>query len=135
MNFLRTWLVVLLAVLLPMRGAMGASMLCAPVDGFADAPVMGATHHEALPGHHGHAIADGHSAHDRLQHEHGKPATDHADHKKCNLCSSTCSSPPLSSATAKVDEPRALTAVSYPDLSAPAATFQSDGQERPPRTI
>jgi hypothetical protein len=71
-----------------------------------------------------------HVAHDHSQHDHGKGA-----HDKCNICSSSCSSPSMPSTSVGLSAPEALTSQSFPDLSAPAPTFLSDGQERPPRTI
>ena len=140
MKLLRLWLVVLLAVLLPVRGAMAATMPCAPAGGGnhhpAEAVDRGAGHAGHGAGHEhadsGHAHADAGRA--AAPPDHGQGAHDHSSDDRCNLCSATCSSPPLPSAATGVDEPAALTSVSYPDLSAPAPTFQSDGQERPPRT-
>ena len=143
MKLLRIWLLVLLAVVLPVRGGMAATMPCAPA---------GSSHHpaqaeEAL--HHGSAHMDhgvGHAhpgtAHVGASTDQGKGGHDHSggghDHStgdKCNVCSASCSSLPLPSAGAAIGAPVVLASVSFPDLFAPAPTFQSDGQERPPRTI
>ena len=140
MKLLRLWLLVLLAVLLPVRGAMAATMLCAPAGGShhsTEAMDHGSGHGDHASGHaHAdsvHAHAD--SAHDDAPQDHGKGAHDRSTDDKCNLCSASCSSPPLPSASTGVGEPVALASLSYPDLSAPAPTYQSDGQERPPRTL
>jgi hypothetical protein len=112
---LRVCVLLLLAVLLPVRGVMAATMSCEP----------------AAPAH--HAMSD----HDHGPHAHDgdDPAGhDHASQERCTMCSATCSTPPLPSAAAGLEEPVALTAMSYPDLAAPVPAFQSDGQERPPRT-
>lgn len=131
MKLLRLWLLVVLAVLLPVRGVMAATMMCTPAGGPAHTgmSVDEAGQHD----HSSHRHSD--QVFDPAQHDHGKAVHGHASDDKCNVCSSTCSSPPLPSATAGIDEPRVLSAVSFPDLFAPAPTFQSDGQERPPRTI
>jgi len=122
----RIWLVVLLAVVLPVKGALAAAMLCPPA-GSMPADVSAMAHG---PGH-GHVdMGHEHAGHDHAQHDHGKSA-----HDKCNLCSSSCSSPSMPSTSSGFDEPEALTSQSFPDLSAPAPTFLSDGQERPPRTL
>ncbi|MFT3817844.1 MAG: DUF2946 family protein [Rubrivivax sp.] len=117
MKLLRIWLLVLLAVLLPVRGAMAASMLCPPAGGESrtEARLMASSHHR-----HG----DG-------THKHHEPAHD----DKCNLCSASCSLTPMPSHVAGIAEPRHLAGISYPPLSAPAPSFVSDGQERPPRSI
>lgn len=134
-KLLRTWLLVLLAVLLPVRGAMAATMLCTPGGGGTVHAAMSAMGEAEEHRHDGHAIADAGQHHDHAKHDHDDSARDHASHDKCNVCSSSCSSPPLPSASVGVEEPQALNSVSFPDLSAPPPTFQSGGQERPPRTI
>jgi hypothetical protein len=54
---------------------------------------------------------------------------------KCTLCSACCSSASLLSSAPAVLAPEDLSSSSFPDLAAPAPTFLSDGQERPPRSI
>ena len=78
---------------------------------------------------HTHAV-DEHTHADASHHDHGQPGSD-----KCNLCSAFCSITPLLSAMPSVPQPFDLTAASFPDLAAPAPSFLSDGQERPPRSI
>jgi len=51
------------------------------------------------------------------------------------LCCDFCSVTPLSSEPPSVPMPLNLSGVSFPDLFAPAPSFLSDGQERPPRSI
>jgi hypothetical protein len=115
MKAFRICLLLLLAVLLPMRGAVAAAMLC---------PVEGQAHHDVgMQAAHAHAGADHHDGHD-----HGVP-------DKCNMCSAFCALTPLASAAPKLPEPAALPAVKFPEFPAPAASFLSDGQERPPRTL
>ncbi|CAN7166976.1 hypothetical protein LJR039_000214 [Pseudorhodoferax sp. LjRoot39] len=131
MKLLRIWLLVLLAVLLPVRGAMAAAMACPPP---ASAPVqqLGAD-----AGGHGH----GNHGHDEAGHAQGadNAAADHAHAAgpadKCNMCSASCATPPVPSAARGLATPLDLASASFPDLRAPAPTFQSDGQDRPPRTI
>ena len=127
MKAFRVFLLVVLAVLLPVRGAVAAAMLCPPGTGTAPELAVMAHSHDAM------VHADGahdHAAHEHGQHDHGK-----GGHDKCNVCSSSCSSPSMPSASLGFAEPEALSSQSFPDLSAPAPTFQSDGQERPPRTL
>jgi len=115
---LRIWLLVLLAVLLPLRGAVAAAMPC-----------EGIGHHApAQPAHAHHAM---HAA----PADHGAPHHDHAGVDKCNLCASCCAATPMpmmcSPTVAALDD-RAAT---FPALRAAAATFLSAGQERPPRSL
>jgi hypothetical protein len=131
MRRFRVWMLVLLAVLLPMRGAMAAAMLCAPSS-------PGVTAQAPLPQHSdSHHDDSGHAGHDHAQHEHAGGAHDHhaaASQDKCNLCSATCSLTPLLNHIAGVALPSNLQTASFPAFAAPAPSFLSDGQERPPRT-
>ena len=129
---IRTLLLVLLALLLPIRGAVAAAMLCPPAAAGMDHHAMMAnTDHDE---HVGHQHADDHSA---GAHDAGKSAS--AGHHgggvdKCNLCCDFCSITPLLSALPSVPTPQDLCSVSFPALFAPAPSFLSDGQERPPRS-
>jgi len=123
---LRIWLLVLLAVLLPVRGTMAAAMLCAP-----SMPAQG---EHRIAADHDHDQADDHAIH-----QHAEPA--HAAHQeashgdaKCNLCCDLCSVTTPLSALPSLPTPQDHSSVSFPDLSAPAPSFLSDGQERPPRS-
>lgn len=137
MKTVRIWFLLLLALLLPLRGAVAAAMLC-PVGSTGmqnelrvqDRSVA----HEAMD----HEAVD----HDEAAHEHGGAdhGHDHSGHHqstsdKCNMCSAFCSLTPLVSAPVTLPEPLGLTTVKFTDLSAPPPNFFSDGQERPPRTI
>ena len=140
MKVLRLWLLVVLAVLLPLRGAMAAAMLCPPAGSAAPVQWVGlgqglgqgqAGGHEA---HHGHDQAEGQPAmhhHEGAAHDEGSPAPDHG---QCNLCSAFCSLTPLPSAMPGVPPPLEASTASFPAWSAPAPSFVSDGQERPPRS-
>ena len=134
----RLWLLLLLAVLLPIRGALAAGMLC-PVGEFG-------IQAEAQPAQHAHAHdgAGGFDEHQRAQsstsdhaaaHGHSDGAAhDHAGAgDKCNLCSAFCSVTGLVSADVMVAVSQPASAV-FPHLYAPPPSFVSDGQERPPRT-
>jgi ABC-type Zn2+ transport system substrate-binding protein/surface adhesin len=139
----RIWFLLLLAVLLPVRGAVAAAMLC-PVAGSGmqlELAMEGhSSGHEAMD----HAMAHDHSgSHDHASsHEHGTEAShdghaghDHAGTEGCNACSAFCSATPLLSAMPSLAEPLDPAAVKFAELSAPPPSNVSDGQERPPRTI
>jgi hypothetical protein len=131
----RIWLLLLLAVLLPLRGAMAAALLCPIAETGSQVELR---LHEHSLGHQAmdeSAHADHASMH--LEHVAGEPH-DHdgaGQPDKCNLCSAFCSVTPLVSSQPRVFAPLDNAAVSFPDLSAPAATFLSGGQDRPPRSI
>lgn len=132
---LRICLLVLLAALLPVRGAMAAAMLCpsAGAGGEARPAIAEAAVHD----HAGAGVAPQQHAHGGGEHGAGA-AHGHAgapDQDQCNLCSAFCSMTPLPAAAARVSPPPALRSAAYPGVSAPAPSFLSGGQERPPRGI
>jgi hypothetical protein len=129
---LRVWLMVLLMLLLPARGALAAAMLCLPQEGNQNAMVhhagaeSGANDH-ASHGHGPHAHAD-----DAQSGDDGDLASPGSD--DCNLCAGFCSLTPIASAVPDLHHPSAQAALT-PATSAPAPSFVLDGEERPPRTL
>jgi hypothetical protein len=139
----RIWLLLLLAVLLPTRGAVAAAMLC-PASGsgmqMEQAMAGHPASHEAMDQALSHEHPAGHdhmSGHDSAAEtsDDGHPGHDHAASEACNACSAYCSLTPLVSNLPTLVEPLDASAVKFFDLSAPPPSFVSDGQERPPRTI
>lgn len=134
-KMLRLWLMLCLAVLLPLRGAVAAAMLC-PMTGPAAQSALHeergagfALHHAgALDGMADHGLA-AHASHDEAHHGHAD-ATD-----KCSTCSAFCCVTPLASHAPRLAAPARLAVHTFPPLTVPAPTFLSDGQERPPRSI
>ena len=116
----RLCFLLLLALLLPIRGAVAAAMLC-PV---GSGGMHGELRVQQPPMDHGHAAA-GH-AHDGSHHAAGSD--------KCTLCAAFCSLTPLMSSVPTLPEPLDLAAVQSSDHGAPPPLFFSDGQDRPPRT-
>ncbi|WP_077036323.1 hypothetical protein [Pelomonas sp. KK5] len=110
---LRICFLLLLAVLLPLRGAVAAAMLC---------PVGSAGMQSEL------RVAPEHAGHDHGSHH--ESASD-----KCNMCSAFCSITPLVGPTITLPEPIEPAVLEFPELSAPPPDFFSDGQERPPRSF
>jgi len=139
----RTWLLLLLVVLLPIRGAVAAAMLC-PVAGSGAQMEMAMVDHSAGHAAMDHAMSHDHSGgHDHTSaHDHAPdasgdslPGHDHAESEGCSACSAYCSLTPLLSNLPTLAEPIDPTAVKFSDLYVPPPSFVSDGQERPPRTI
>lgn len=131
---LRVFLLVLLAVLLPVRGAVAAAMLCA-----GPAPV--AVVADAAHAHHGADHGVDQPAHDAGHHEAGHGAghdghdADHAHQgNACPTCASGCCVTPLAVQPPSVQAPAEIATVAFPALTAPAPAFQSGGFDRPPRT-
>jgi len=137
---IRIWLLLLLAVLLPVRGAVAAAMLC-PMGGSGSQMELrlngDSSAHHALD--ESMAAAEHASAHEHSSAQHDHPGGHH-DHgggqaDKCNLCSAFCSLTPMVSPVLDLPQQQDLATPAFPDVSALAPTFLSDGQERPPRSI
>jgi len=132
---LGTFILVLLTALLPVRGAVAAAMLCP-----GEASTISTT---AAAGHGGH---DRHAGHDMDRHHtathdhsHG-PASDDSSSRAhataCQLCAGGgCCVTPLAFAPPSVESPLLIASVAFPALTARILDYQSDGQDRPPRTI
>jgi hypothetical protein len=127
----------MLAVLIPVRGAVAAAMLC-PVAGVGIRIEMRLAH--APSAHHASmdaaAIASGHAHHDHAHHDLGPAGHDHgpASNGKCDVCSAFCSVTTMVGSPPTVSAPE-LASTTFPRLSAPDPSFLSGGQERPPRSI
>lgn len=133
MKLLRIYLLVLLAVLLPVRGALAAAMVCAPAGGDGSGIVAAQGVQDALPCHMDSSDEPAGSA---LDGGHGLPLSDQTDKTdRCNLCSASCSATPLLRDVPGIAEPGDLASASYPGVAAAAPSFLSDGQERPPRSL
>ena len=137
MKLFRTWLLLLLVVLLPVRGAMAAAMLCLPQSD--------ARSERVVVDHHGGGVASaGHDhaqhSHDHAQHAHDASAAQQKDEggtvdsHDCNLCASFCSLTVLTSDPPDWRHPAAQAALNAAPTS-PVPSFVSDGEKRPPRTI
>lgn len=131
MKPLRTVVLLLLVLLLPLRGAVAATMLCGTAGHTPEAVAAVHMHGGQAdpPGHHAHADPGEHG-HAGASHEgKGGPAD------SCHLCASGCHATPLATAPPEVAAPLLSATVVFPAVSAAAPAFQSDGQERPPRSI
>jgi hypothetical protein len=138
-------LLLVVALLLPFRGAVAAIGLLCHMGGSSSATVSQA--HE--PGDRGHAHAT------TGYHQHGdkaRPALeDHARHgvnddmpsasgtagsaSMCDLCSSVCAAPALPSHSAQLVVLLPATGERFPSVSPPRAAATFGGLERPPRSV
>jgi hypothetical protein len=141
-KYLRTILVVLLTVLLPMRGAVASAMLCpgqvpAGSEGAAAAHAQRAMPEgQAMTLHHEPAVPCG--AHDHADeyapmqaHDDATPAS-HAG--ACLFCAGGCCVAPLAFAPPSVQSPPLASTAAFPALIVRVAAYQSGGQDRPPRS-
>lgn len=120
MKLLRIFVLVLLATLLPLRGVSAAALPCEQ---------QPASHTELVASEHAHDMADTAGDEHSRQHDH-----DHIGADKGRHCLSACSVTPLISALPTIASPPAAGTIDFPHVAAPAPTFQSEGQERPPRS-
>src|SRR5258706_16382468 len=102
-------------------------MLCPPAG-------MGHAHEQRLHDHHAGSRAS-HADHDHGSNGHSEQGNSPGAPDKCNLCSACCSVTPMLSSLPTVAMPQELAAIDFPSISAPAPSFISAGQERPPRSI
>lgn len=136
----RVLLLVLLAIMLPVRGVMAAAMLCPPSAGAASGEAHAHAGYATGASQHSHADAGSPDigSHHAMQADLG--AAGHADDgaagpDTCNLCSACCSVPPLPSAAPAMSLLHEPAGADFPAYSAPAPSFLSGGPERPPRSI
>jgi hypothetical protein len=133
MKTVRILLLLLLAVLLPVRGAVAAAMLC-PVAGTGSQTEVRMLDHAI--GH--HEVGSTGDVDHSMHHEDGgwdghDGAASTSD--KCDVCSAFCSVPPLVETLPAAFKVPDAAAATFPDFSARAPSFLSDGPERPPRSI
>jgi hypothetical protein len=133
-KYFRTFMLVLLTVLLPIRGAVAAAMLCpGKASTVSTLAVGGHTEHEMHAGH-------GMEAHLSATHEHShSDAPDEssagAHSTACQFCAGGCCVTPLAFAPPCVQSPRVTASAAFPELTARVSAYHPDGQDRPPRTI
>ena len=143
MKNLRVVILVLLAVLLPIRGAMAAAMLC-PGDGSGPSSAVAVEQVHvamfavpAMPAEHGlhdeqatarHHPSDSHASDHDTSASDGHPTA-------CQVCASGCCLTPLAFAPPSVQVEVLTTSAVYPALTLDIPDFASGGQDRPPRTI
>ena len=135
MRSLRIIILVLFSILLPIRGAVAATMLC-PEGERTDRSTMVVAH----DGHDMHAEHQQHANHPPAQHhtDEEMPSADAAlgyHTATCQFCASGCCLASIVGSVPSIAEPSRNASVMFPALQARVAAFQSDGQERPPRTI
>ncbi len=134
MKYFRTFILVLLTVLLPIRGAVAAAMLCpGGMETSTAAPAAGHGHHDM---HAGQDI----DAHESATHEHSHAyASDDSSSDThagaCQFCAGGCCVTPLAFAPPSVEGPLVTTSTAFPALAARVSAYYPDGQDRPPRTI
>jgi hypothetical protein len=134
---LRVVVLVLLSLLLPIRGAMAAAMLC-PGEGSGRSSVVAVEQGDAaMPAEHGlhneQATAHHHPSRGDVS-DHDTSVSD-GHPTACQVCASGCCLTPLAFAPPSVQARVLTTSAVYPALTLDIPDFESGGQDRPPRTI
>lgn len=133
---LRILVLLVLATLLPLRGALAAALMCPPAAAGAQVEVG---LHEAHMQH--HAANDAFVAHRHHAADMGNAQSAGLDEwsaaaqDKCDVCSTFCSATPMLGALPQLTLAQDLAQAHSPALDAAAPSFLSDAQERPPRSI
>ena len=135
MKSLRIIILVLFSILLPIRGAVAATMLCLEGER-TDRSTMVVAH----DGHDMHAEHQHHANHPPGQHHADEEVSSAdaalGDHTAtCQFCASGCCIASIVGSVPSIAEPSLNASVNFPGFQARVPAFQSDGQERPPRTI
>jgi hypothetical protein len=137
----RIWVLLLLIVLLPVKGAMAAAMLCLPSSG-AGIETMAVSHQPAKAVAHESHTHESHVHESPIQASHAlasddggaSPVHPEAAADDCNLCASSCTLTLLAPAPPDLRHPQAGAAL-LPSSALPVRSFVPDGEERPPRTL
>ncbi len=132
MKLARFWLLIVLALLLPLRGALAQVLPC--TGGHGEPVVQALEGHRAALAHaagpHGHAVGHAHSDADSGPVESASAGDDHPG--QCSACASCCTGVPVPSlAGAVVPEP-ASCATRFPSWSAPVPGVVPERLDRPP---
>jgi hypothetical protein len=134
-NHFRIFILVLLAILLPIRGAMAATMLCPDGEGPSSAAVVAEHGHDETEAEHG-VHADHSSPHHHASGDASNDDSSSGEHPaNCHFCASGCCMASIVGTVPSLGQPGLTSSVAFPALTAPVPAFQSDGQDRPPRTI
>lgn len=121
MKTLRLALLLLLAVLLPVRGALAVAMACAPMaDGGGQVAMA--------------QMADCHAMAAEPAAEVPADPADQTHHGSCHLCAAFCSLTPMPADVPGVVASLQVTEAAFPRLHAAAPRYESGGLDRPPRS-
>ncbi len=134
-KYLRTIILVLLTVLLPIRGAVAAAMLCPGGMGTSSAiPATAQGHHHDM--HAAQDLGANESATHNHSHAHvSDDSSSDAHAGACQFCAGGCCVTPLAFAPPSVESPIVATSAAFPAITARVSAHYPDGQDRPPRTI
>ncbi|MEP6874860.1 MAG: hypothetical protein ABI887_10890 [Burkholderiales bacterium] len=129
MKHLRILILVLMSILLPIRGAVAATMLCPVGEGTSTAALFAEQGHDEM--HADHSVTHHHASGEAPNDE---PSS--GEHPTtCHFCASGCWMASIVGMVPSLGQPGLTSSVTFPALTTRIPVFQSDGQDRPPRTI
>lgn len=131
MKVARFLLLVLLALVLPLRGALANIACCSGDLAGVDLAITQVHDHGASA--HADGAQDAHHAHAHDDDGAGAEANPCAP-DKCHACTAACSAAPIVSALPVLPLPAASGDVVFPALLTPPPSHASERQERPPRS-
>ena len=121
-------LLLLVAFLLPLKGALATVGLFCHVDGTQPAAAMTSHQHDAAH----HASQHGSTA---THHDHSTGHDAPAQHDSCKYCAAVCAVPPLAPAELTLRQPAFDGGERFAAISAMPPGLYVSGLERPPRSI
>lgn len=130
----RIWLLLLMALILPFKGAMAAAgMFCHLGSDLPMSAIVQPHQHHAGGADHDHARGNG-TYNDAQSgvHDDSGPSPGSSS---CTICSAVCSAPPLPPAGVSWQPLAPTGAERFPALAPPRPSAVSSGLERPPRTV
>ena len=138
MRLFRFCLVLLLAVLLPLRGGLAATMPCGSAAVASPAAHGHAGHEHGHEHEHEHEHEHAGHAHHDAGHQATSPDSEvdtQAFHGSCTFCAAHCCMTPLPMQAPTVAAPPLVAEAVFEERGAGVPSFIASGPERPPRNI
>jgi hypothetical protein len=133
MKKLRIPLILLVALILPFKGAMAAAGMFCHLGSAQPMSAIVQPHQHHAEAHQNHA--EHHAPDDVSQSDAEDGARLIPASSSCTICSAVCSAPPLPANGIAFHAPPPSGAERFPALSLPRPSAAQSGLERPPRTI
>jgi len=137
---MRVLVLLLVCLLLPLRGTLASTLLCAQQGPASTLNTAADQMHHAMPCHAADTDGSMHDHHHGTGHGSADQDTPSGDGVKnqsdgCHVCCASACAAALTAAAPGTPGALPVPSTVFPALRVPAPDFLSDGQERPPRTI
>ena len=138
---MRVFVLLLVCLLLPLRGTLAATLPCAQQGSAGTLNAATDQVYHGMPCNaagadgpmHDHRHGASHDSAHRLSPDDEDGANSQGD--SCHVCCASACAAALTAAAAGTPDALPVLSTVFPALHVPAPDFQSDGQERPPRTV